>query len=130
MLELPSQSEMIRAFTNSDASYEGIFITGVYTTGIFCRPTCSARKPKPKPENVTFFKTVKDALDGGFRPSKRCKPLENLDAAPNWVEELLGKVDEDPAFRWRDQDLRVLNIEPERTRKMVQVTLWNDLSCI
>ena len=115
MYQLPSHSEMIRAFTTSDATYEGIFITGVFTTGIFCRPTCSARKPKP--ENVTFFKSVKEALDGGFRPCKRCRPLEDLDAAPSWASNLLNKVDQDPAHRWKDQDLRALDIEPERARR-------------
>lgn len=112
---LPSRNEMIHAFTHRDASYEGIFYTGVLTTGIFCRPTCSARKPLPK--NVTFFASTKDALDGGFRPCKRCKPLEAKDNPPDWVAELLQKVDQNPSFRWKDQDLRNLQIEPERARR-------------
>ncbi len=66
---------------------------------------------------MTFFKTVKDALDGGFRPCKRCRPLEDLDVVPDWITELLEKVDQDPARRWIDQDLRNLNIEPERARR-------------
>ncbi len=112
---LPFQAEMIRAFTESDASFEGIFFTGVLTTGIFCRPTCSARKPLPK--NVTFFASTKDALDGGFRPCKRCKPLESKDKEPEWVEQLMEAVEKDPAHRWKDQDLRNLGIEPERARR-------------
>ena len=60
---LPARAEMERAFFGSDASYDGIFITGVRTTGIFCRPSCKARKPKI--ENIEFFGTVREALFAG-----------------------------------------------------------------
>ncbi len=53
LLPLPSRPEMERAYQASDASYDGVFYLGVRTTGIFCRPSCPARKPKP--ENVEFF---------------------------------------------------------------------------
>ena len=112
---LPQREEMIDAFTLSKPEYEGIFITAVLTTGIFCRPTCSARKPKP--ENVEFYPTTKDALDAGFRPCKRCKPLEELGKQPDWVTLLLDRVDADATHRWKDQDLRELGIEPERARR-------------
>ena len=79
---LPPRDEMLRAFMASDRSYEGIFYTAVRTTAIFCRPTCSARKPKP--ENVDFYRSADDALSAGFRPCKRCRPLEVADA-PDWV---------------------------------------------
>ena len=42
---LPPRAEMERAFFASDPSYDGLFVTGVRTTGIFCRPSCRARKP-------------------------------------------------------------------------------------
>ena len=45
--------EMYNALLNKDSSYEGSFFAGIKTTGIFCRPTCTARKPKK--ENVEFF---------------------------------------------------------------------------
>ena len=112
---LPTRKEMIEAFTLSKSEYEGVFITAVLTTGIFCRPTCPARKPKP--ENVEFYPNTKDALDAGFRPCKRCKPLEELGTQPDWVQLLLDKVDQDPTHRWKDQDLRNLGIEPERARR-------------
>jgi len=115
MHSLPTKDEMIRAFTERDSTYEGLFFTGVLTTGIFCRPTCSARKPKP--ENVTFFKTSKDALDHGFRPCKRCQPLELPEAQPEWITRLLKNVEADPQKRWKDQDLRNLDLEPERVRR-------------
>ena len=48
-------SDMYNVIGKKDSSYEGIFITAVKTTGIFCRPSCRARKPKA--ENVIFYKT-------------------------------------------------------------------------
>lgn len=51
-MELTSEI-MYKAIIEKDPSFEGIFYTAVKTTGIFCRPTCSARKPKF--ENVQFF---------------------------------------------------------------------------
>jgi len=50
---LPPPETMYRALVKRDASFEGIFYVGVRTTGIFCRPTCSAKKPAR--ENVDFF---------------------------------------------------------------------------
>ena len=115
---LPPQEEMIRAFTSRDAEYEGIFITAVLTTGIFCRPTCPARKPLPK--NVRFFQSVKDALDHGFRPCKRCRPLETEGRAQEWITQLLSDLDQDPLRRWRDQDLRDRGLDPDRVRRWFQ----------
>jgi AraC family transcriptional regulator of adaptative response/methylated-DNA-[protein]-cysteine methyltransferase len=60
---LPGRRELLRAFNNRDGSYEGVFVTAVRTTGIFCRPTCPARRPKP--ENVDFFHTSREALAAG-----------------------------------------------------------------
>lgn len=65
---------MVEAFLHRDASYEGVFSTAVKTTGIFCRPTCSARKPLPS--NVEFFATTQGALLAGFRPCLRCSPMD------------------------------------------------------
>jgi AraC family transcriptional regulator of adaptative response/methylated-DNA-[protein]-cysteine methyltransferase len=106
---------MVRAMLASDRTYEGIFYTAVKTTGIFCRPTCSARKPKPK--NVVFYKTADDALSAGYRPCLRCKPLDASGIAPEWITELLRKVDLAPNRRWTDEDLLRLKIDPLRLRR-------------
>ncbi len=77
----------------SDASYDGRFITGVLSTGIYCLPSCRARKPKP--ENVRFFKTIEDAQLAGLRSCKKCKPDEfysGEDSAVEIVEALACKV--------------------------------------
>ena len=55
-----SVKEMQRAYLKKDASYDGIFFLGVRTTGIFCRPSCPARKPLP--ENVDYFSNVREAV--------------------------------------------------------------------
>lgn len=115
VLTAPSASEMYQALCNRDPGYEGLFFVGVKTTGVFCRPTCPARKPKP--ENVDFFRTASDALSAGFRPCKRCAPLEAFGLAPDWLRSLLELVEQNPARRWLDADLRALDIEPTRVRR-------------
>ena len=57
-----------------DRSMDGRFVTGVLTTGIYCRPSCAARHPKR--ENVRFFATGEEAAAAGLRPCLRCKPDE------------------------------------------------------
>ena len=84
---------MERAYLRSDASYDGVFYLGVRTTGIFCRPSCPARKPKP--ENVEFFGIAKDAVFAGYRPCLRCRPLEDSQA-PSWVAPLMERIERQP----------------------------------
>ena len=55
-----------------DARFDGKFYTAVLTTGIFCRPVCPARPPKP--ENVQYYQSAELAQNSGFRPCKRCFP--------------------------------------------------------
>ncbi len=112
---LPPADEMIRAMLAGDAAYEGVFFTAVKTTGIFCRPTCTAKKPKP--ENVVFHRTVEDALTAGFRPCKRCRPLDAKGIAPEWISSLLSEVDRAPGKRWTDEDLIARSIDTVRLRR-------------
>ena len=111
---LPPPREMARAFFASDASYDGVFFTAVRTTSIFCRPSCRARKPRP--ENVEFFGTAREALRGGYRPCLRCHPLET-GGTPRWAETLLAAVEREPSRRFRDADLRAMGHEPARVRR-------------
>jgi len=98
-----------------DSSYEGFFITGVKTTGIFCRPSCRARKPKA--ENVVFFDDTKNALQHGYRPCKICKPMEKLDETPSEIRKVIKELHQDPYLRIKDQDLLERGIEPSRIRR-------------
>lgn len=106
---------MIEAFLGRDPSYDGVFFTGVRTTGIFCRPTCPARKPKRK--NVSFFASAQEALSAGYRPCRRCRPLQPDGATPSWLQPLLDAVEEDPARRWTDEDVRERGLSPSRVRR-------------
>lgn len=115
---LPGHDEMLDAFQNRDATYDGVFFTGVRTTGIFCRPVCPARKPKPK--NIEFFATARDALYSGYRPCRRCRPMEPSGSPPDWLHDLLTDLDEQPARRWRDRDLRARGLHPDRVRRWFQ----------
>jgi AraC family transcriptional regulator of adaptative response/methylated-DNA-[protein]-cysteine methyltransferase len=112
---VPSRPEMERAFYAKDPSYDGVFVTGVKSTGIFCRPSCSARRPLRR--NLEFFGTIKEALFAGYRPCLRCRPLEADGRPPAWVERLLAAVDESPEPRLRAPELRALGITPERARR-------------
>ena len=77
------QQTMMRAMMEGDASYDGAFYTGVRTTGIYCRPSCPSRKPRP--ENVVFFSLPEVAALAGFRACKRCRP-QDIEAADPQVE--------------------------------------------
>jgi len=69
-----------KAAHSRDARFDGMFITAVHTTGIYCRPSCPATTPKRA--NVSFFRTAAAAQGAGFRACKRCRP----DAAPGTPE--------------------------------------------
>lgn len=115
MSTLPPVEEMIRAYQASDTAYNGIFYVAVKTTGIFCLPSCAARKPYPK--NVEFFATPDEALAAGYRPCKRCRPLEKLGQMPGWAETLLRDVEADAGLRLKDDDLRVRGLDPANVRR-------------
>ena len=68
------QRAMEAAFAARDRAQDGRFVVGVTTTGIYCRPSCPARRPRP--ENTRYFSANRDAEVAGFRPCKRCKPDE------------------------------------------------------
>ena len=68
--------ERYRAIDARDARFDGQFVTAVRSTGIYCRPSCPVRTPKPG--NVTFYPTSAAAHEAGYRACKRCLP----EAAP------------------------------------------------
>lgn len=112
---MPPAREMKRAVYNKDKSYDGIFFIAVKSTNIFCRPTCTARKPLEK--NMVFYPRAKDALFAGYRPCKRCKPLELSGSHPAWVKELMDKVESSETKRIRDGELRKMGVQPEKARR-------------
>ncbi|MEQ9402785.1 MAG: trifunctional transcriptional activator/DNA repair protein Ada/methylated-DNA--[protein]-cysteine S-methyltransferase [Cyclobacteriaceae bacterium] len=111
----PNIDEMYNALVDKDSHYEGIFIVGVRTTGIFCRPTCSARKPKK--ENVEFFETVSEALKNGYRACKICRPMKAFGENPEWLVPLLKEVEKHPERKWKDHELTQMGYSPSRIRR-------------
>jgi len=114
-MTLWDEETMYNAFMRRDICYEGIFVVAVKTTGIFCRPTCTARRAKR--ENIEFFPTAKDALLHGYRPCKICKPLEPLGSTPDYIQRLINQVAADPSRKISDHDLIKMKIEPSRVRR-------------
>lgn len=106
---------MYTALLKKDSNFEGIFFVAVKTTGIFCRPTCTARKPKR--ENVEFFNTSKEALAHGYRPCKICSPMERLGETPAYIKKLIDDIDKNPSDIIKDFNLRAKGIEPNKVRR-------------
>lgn len=118
MTALPTARTMYRALCQRDATYEGVFFTGVKTTGIFCRPTCRAKKPKPK--NVEFFPNINEALHGGYRPCRVCRPMDHVKRPPALVEKLRRAVEESEDGRVSDKDLQAMAVDPSTARRQFQ----------
>jgi AraC family transcriptional regulator of adaptative response/methylated-DNA-[protein]-cysteine methyltransferase len=107
--------EKYDAIGKQDTQYEGVFITAVKTTGIFCRPSCRARKPKA--ENVLFYNTAQEAIQNGFRPCKVCKPMEKMDETPEYVKNIIKELHKNQYVRIKDYDLVQRGIEPSHMRR-------------
>lgn len=114
-VNLPPHGKMYEALCARDSAYDGVFFAAVRTTGIFCRPTCPARKPNAA--NVDFYASTRDALAAGFRPCRRCRPMTPNGEAPEWLDRLLAQVESDPLERWKDADLRTRGVDPGRVRR-------------
>jgi AraC family transcriptional regulator of adaptative response/methylated-DNA-[protein]-cysteine methyltransferase len=106
---------MYKACLERDESFEGLFYTAVKTTGIFCRPSCTARKPKK--ENVTFYHSAKEPILAGYRPCKVCRPLEKLHETPAYIVDILKELSEDPSSKIMDADLVQRGIDPFTIRR-------------
>ena len=86
-----------QALCERDANYDGRFVFAVRSTGIFCRPSCPARRPLRA--NVQFLSDATSAAAAGFRPCKRCtpqgaSPAEQLDALVSAACELLDNAEQ------------------------------------
>lgn len=104
-----------RALLEKDNQFDGVFYVGVKTTGVFCRPTCPARKPKF--ENCEFFESAQAALLASFRPCKRCKPLSHPKEVSDLVRFLVSAVEKEPTKRWKTADFKALAIDESTARR-------------
>jgi AraC family transcriptional regulator of adaptative response/methylated-DNA-[protein]-cysteine methyltransferase len=92
-----------------------VFYLAVRTTGVFCLPSCPARKPMAK--NVEYFATTAEAMAAGYRPCKRCQPLNSNGHAPDWASQLIHAVEQNPTERITDTDLRARDLNPAQVRR-------------
>lgn len=111
MISLKQKKIFYDALLTKNPEYEGLFFVGVKTTGVFCRPTCSARKPQF--QNCEFFKTAKEALLASFRPCRRCQPLLPPNSVSNVIKTLVTAIENNPEKRWKTADFLKLSIDPK-----------------
>ncbi|HAP42710.1 MAG: hypothetical protein A2004_11460 [Spirochaetes bacterium GWC1_61_12] len=109
---------LYQALLEKDARYDGSVYYAISSTGIFCRPVCTARKPKQA--NVRYFGSAREAINAGFRPCKLCAPLDFPDNIPPAYRDLLHEVTSQNGLRLRDQDLRQRGLEPASVRRWFQ----------
>jgi AraC family transcriptional regulator of adaptative response/methylated-DNA-[protein]-cysteine methyltransferase len=115
MSRLPPPSVLEKAVRERDAAFDGVFFQAVRTTGIFCRPSCPAKATLVK--NREYFSTAREAIFAGYRPCKRCRPLDTDGRPPPWLKGLLEAVEGSPNARISDTDLRGFGIDPARVRR-------------
>ena len=91
-----NQAAFWQAVQARDASHDGDFVFAVSSTGVYCRPSCSARRPKR--QNVTFFRKPDEAEKAGYRACLRCRPkaivngtLEIVKAMCRYIESHLDE---------------------------------------
>ncbi|MBX9976884.1 MAG: bifunctional transcriptional activator/DNA repair enzyme protein Ada, partial [Alphaproteobacteria bacterium] len=109
------KQEYYQALLHKNTDYDGVFYVGVTTTGVFCRPTCPARKPKY--DNCGFYGTAQEALLAGFRPCLRCRPLSPPDFVSDLVKTLVDAVEANPEIRWKDSDFEALSVDASTARR-------------
>jgi AraC family transcriptional regulator of adaptative response/methylated-DNA-[protein]-cysteine methyltransferase len=106
---------MYSALVEKDPGFEGIFFAAIKTTGIFCRPTCTARKPLK--ENVEFFQTSREAILHGYRPCRICAPLNKSGSMPDKIKIILDELNNNSFLKLNDNDLLARGVEPSMIRR-------------
>ena len=115
LFDLPDHATLYAALLARDDRFDGQAYVCVSSTGIFCRLTCPARKPKA--ENCTFFPTIGECIEAGFRPCKRCHPLEAAASADPTIAALLRALDERPELRWSERHVEQLGYDLSTVRR-------------
>jgi AraC family transcriptional regulator of adaptative response/methylated-DNA-[protein]-cysteine methyltransferase len=115
MLFTPSPDELYDALVRRDEAFDGRAFVGVTSTGIFCRLTCPARKPKR--ENCQFFETVAQCVEAGYRACKRCHPMQAAAKREPVIRDLMARLDADTRRRWTEGDIIRLGHDPSTVRR-------------
>jgi AraC family transcriptional regulator of adaptative response/methylated-DNA-[protein]-cysteine methyltransferase len=115
LFDLPDDDVLYAALIARDPAYDGFAFVGVKSTGIFCRLTCPARKPKR--ENSMFYPSMVSAMEAGFRPCKRCRPLMQGGEKDPLVLKLLAALENEPDRKWSEGDVQAMNVDPSTVRR-------------
>ncbi|RVJ83020.1 bifunctional transcriptional activator/DNA repair enzyme AdaA [Sinorhizobium medicae] len=121
LFDLPNDDILYDALLARSSDYEGQAFVCVKSTGIFCRLSCPARKPKR--ENSIFFDSVSACVNSGFRPCQRCRPLEQVSGKDPLVKDLLRLLDSRPDHRWTEGDLVRRGFDPSTVRRAFKRSL-------
>ncbi|WP_284775397.1 trifunctional transcriptional activator/DNA repair protein Ada/methylated-DNA--[protein]-cysteine S-methyltransferase [Agrobacterium sp. lyk4-40-TYG-31] len=115
LFDLPDPDTLYAAPLARDECFDGQAFVCVSSTGVFCRLTCPARKPKR--ENCTFYATIGECVEAGFRPCKRCHPLQAAALADPAIAALLHALDTRPDLRWSEDHVIRLGYDPSTIRR-------------
>lgn len=115
LFDLPNDDTLYQALINRDDSFDGQAYVCVSSTGIFCRLTCPARKPKR--ENCQFRASIAECIEAGFRPCKRCSPLQPAALADPCITQLMQALDSNPQHRFSERDIATLGLDLSTVRR-------------
>ncbi|MFN8947128.1 MAG: bifunctional transcriptional activator/DNA repair enzyme AdaA [Alphaproteobacteria bacterium] len=115
LFDLPDQETLYAALLARDSRFDGQAFVCVSSTGVFCRLTCPARKPRV--ENCTFFATIGECISAGYRACKRCHPLQAAATADPNIVALLKALDESPDLRWSEAHVEELGFDHSTVRR-------------
>lgn len=115
MFDLPDDDALYRALLDRDDAFDGRAYVGVTSTGVFCRLTCPARKPKR--ENCLFFEAIGDCIAAGFRACLKCHPMGPAAQSDPVVARLLAALRAEPERRWLERDVAAMGIDPSTARR-------------
>lgn len=115
LFDLPDHQTLYAALLARDNRFDGLAFVCVSSTGVFCRLTCPARKPRA--ENCTFFATIGECIEAGYRACKRCHPLRAAALADPTIGALLHALDERPTLRWSEDHVEQLGYDVSTVRR-------------
>ncbi len=115
LFDLPDFDTLYTALLTRDERYDGQAFVCVSSTGVFCRLTCPARKPNA--ENCTFHSTIGECIEAGFRPCKRCHPLQAAALEDPTIIALLRELDTKPGLRWSEGHLERMGYDLSTVRR-------------
>lgn len=113
---LNNPDTLYQALLNKDRSYDGHVFACVKTTGIFCRLSCSARKPKR--DNVFFCESIAACMEHGYRPCSKCHPLQAGTHIDPVYTALMSRLEAAPFHVWSEDDLKENGYEPSSVRRI------------